>query len=132
MMISAPPVTPPEATLASASDATFVPTVDFQRDRAANRVVHRGGEHGGGGGLRGARLEMHPQIPEDALRVRQHVHQMRDRSALIPAHVAHAGLQQRLGHREDAFAAKLLTLSDAKLLDLLRERAFCHGRVLGS
>jgi hypothetical protein len=29
MMIIAPPVTPPEARLASASEATFVPTVDF-------------------------------------------------------------------------------------------------------
>ena len=30
MMMSAPPVTPPEARLASASEATLVPTVDFQ------------------------------------------------------------------------------------------------------
>jgi hypothetical protein len=30
MITSAPPVTPPDATLASASEATLVPTVDFQ------------------------------------------------------------------------------------------------------
>ena len=39
----------------------------FPGDGAANRIVHRGGQRGGGGGLRGARLEMHAQFLEHAL-----------------------------------------------------------------
>ena len=62
------------------------------------------------------------RVPRSTLLgIRQHVHQVRDRRALIAADVAHAGLQQRLGDRQDALAAKLRALADAKLSDFLRE-----------
>ena len=120
-MTSAPPVTPPEATLASASRRDVRAHRRLPGDGAADWVIHRGREHGGGGGLRRARLEVHAQFLEHALSVRQHVHQVRDRRALIAAHIAHAGLKQRLGDRENAFAAKFLACADAQLADLLGE-----------
>ena len=81
-----------------------MPTVDFQVDRAAQRVVDRGAQHGGGAGLVGGRLEVDAELVEDVLGVGQHVDQVRDRRALIAADIADAGLQQRLGDGEDAFA----------------------------
>ena len=49
---------------------------------------------------------MHAELLEDVVGVGQHVHQVRDRRALIAGHVGHAGLEQRLGDRENALAAE--------------------------
>ena len=84
-----------------------MPTVDFKVDGAAHRIMHRGREHRRGGRFGGARLEMHAELAQNVLRVGEHVHQMRDRRALIAADIGDAGLQQRLGDREDAFAAEI-------------------------
>ncbi len=73
---------------------------------AAQRIVDRRTEHGGGRGLVGAGLKMDAEAAHDVLGLDQHVEQMRDRCALVAADIAHAGLQQRLGDGEDAFAAE--------------------------
>src|SRR5262245_10797376 len=52
---------------------------------------------------------------------------MRHRRALIAADITHARLQQRLGDREDTFAAEHLAVAERELLHFLLERAF-HGR----
>ena len=59
--------------------------------------------------------------------VDQHVEQMRDRRALVAADIGHARLQQRLGDREDAFAAEGLAVAELERLHFLLERAF-HAR----
>ena len=54
---------------------------------------------------------------QDLVGVGQHVHQVRDGRTLVAGHIAHAGLQQGLGDREDALAAELFARADAQLLD---------------
>ena len=93
---------------------------------AAQRIVDRGAQHGGGRGLVGAGLDMHAEIGEQVLGLDHDVEQMRDRRALIAADIAHARLQQRLGDRQDAFAAEGLAGAELERLDFLLERAF-HG-----
>jgi hypothetical protein len=102
----------------------LVPTIDFPGHRAAQRVVDRGAEHGGGGRFVGAGLEMHAEVADDVLGIDQDIEQVRDRRALITADIAHARLQQRLGHREDALAAEGLAVAELKRLHLFLERAF--------
>src|SRR5688572_4314988 len=51
---------------------------------------------------------------------------MRYRRALIAAHIGHARLKQRLGHREDAFAMEGLAFAERQFRDFFLERAF-HG-----
>ena len=93
---------------------------------AAQRIVDRGGERGGGGGLVGARLEADAELLQDVVGVGQHVDKMRDRRALVAGDVGHAGLQQRLGDGEDAFAAEFLAGAELELLDFVLERSFRH------
>ena len=62
--------------------------------------------------------------------VGEHVDEVRDRGALIPGHVRYAGLQQRLGDGENAFAAEFLAGAEPELRDLALEGAFCHMRAL--
>src|SRR5690606_3656888 len=62
------------------------------------------------------------------LRVGQDVHQVGDRRALIAADVADAGLQQRLGDGENAFAAELLPAPEPQLAYFMCKRSFSHGR----
>src|SRR5207244_9532601 len=76
------------------------------------------------------RFEMHAEIGKDILRVRQHVHQMRDRRALVAADIADAAFEQCLGNRKDTFAAKFLAGAELEIFHLARERAFCHARLL--
>ena len=83
--------------------------------------MHRGGERRRGGGFRRRVLEMHAELVEHVLGVGEHVHQVRDRRALIAADIGDAGLQQRLGDRENALAAELLAV--AQLRDPATSRA---------
>ncbi len=85
----------------------------LERHRAAQRIIHGGGERGGGGRFDGAVFEMDAEFVEDVVGVGQHVHQMRDRRALVAGHVRHPGLQQGLGDREDSLAAEFLTVRPA-------------------
>ena len=126
MMIRAPPVTPPEDRLDSASAATLVPAVDFQVTAPRSGYITDADKRGGGGGLRRRGLEMHAELVEHVLGVGEHVHQMRDRRALIAADIGDAGLQQRLGDRENALAAEVLAVAELQVLDFSSERAFRH------
>ena len=61
--------------------------------RTAQRVMNRGPQHGRGRSFVGAGFHMHAQLVHVALGLHQHVHQMRDRSALVAAHIGHARLE---------------------------------------
>ncbi len=74
---------------------------------------------------------MDAEVVEHVLGVRQHVHQMRDGRTLVAADIGHAGLQQGLGDREDALAAKDLALAELQVFDLARKRSFGHSIFLG-
>ena len=93
----------------------------LERDGAAQRVVDRGREGGRRRRFAGRILEADAVLGEDVLRVGQHVHQVRDRRALIAGHVRHARLEQRLGDGKDALAAKRLAGAQTQLLDLFDE-----------
>ena len=100
-MISAPPVTPPDA--------------DWRAHRRRHGADGRLKVAAPGSGhaprrpawrwrwLQGAGFEM-TQLAQNILRVGQDVHQMADRRALVAADIADAALQQGLGDGEDAFA----------------------------
>ena len=53
-----------------------------------------------------------PRSREQVFGLDHDVEQMRDRRALIAADIRHAGLQQRLGDGEDAFAAEGLAVAE--------------------
>ena len=91
-MISAPPVTPPDDRLASASDATLMPTVALKV--TAPRIGYITEAASVAAAVASlALIEMHAEIREHLLRIRQHVHQMRDRRALVAGDVADAALR---------------------------------------
>ena len=69
---------------------------------------------------------MHAELGQQVLGIDHDVEQMRDRRALVAAHIAHARLQQRLGDGEDAFAAKSLAGAEPQRIHFFLERAF-HG-----
>jgi hypothetical protein len=98
-------------------------------DVGADRRLPGHGAAQRGGRLRGARLEVHAPLVEDALLlgVAEDVHQVGDRRALVATDVGDAGLQQRLGDGEDALATEGLASAGAQVLDLLRERSLGHG-----
>ena len=60
---------------------------------------------------------MHPEFAENALGVRQHIHQVRNRRALVARHITDAALQQGLGDRQNALATKFLAIAKAEVLD---------------
>ena len=60
---------------------------------------------------------MHAEIVEHVLGVGKYVHQMRDGRTLIAADIGDAGLQKRLGDRENALAAEGLSLLQLQVLD---------------
>ena len=99
--------------------------------RAAQRIVHRSGEGGGGGRLARRVLEVDAEPFQDLVGVGQHVHQVRDRRALVARHIGHAGLQQRLGDGQDALAVELGAVAELQLFDLFLERAFRHFGLFG-
>lgn len=108
--MSAPPTTPGEARLESASEATLVPTIDF-RDSTAQRVVDAGAQHGRSGSFVGTGFHMHTEFLHQRFGLHHHIQQMRNRCALVAADIGHARLQQGLGHRQYAFTVKGLTLT---------------------
>jgi hypothetical protein len=67
---------------------------------------------------------MNAEIGKQVLGVDHDIEQVRHRRALVAADIAHARLQQRLGDREDAFAAKGLAVAQAQRIHFLLERAF--------
>ena len=75
---------------------------------------------------------MHAELGHDLLRVGEHIHQMGNRRALIAADIGNAGLQQRLGDRENAFAAEFLAFSKFKILHFACKRSFCHESLQAS
>ncbi len=99
-------------------------------DGAAQRIVDRGTQHGGGGGLVGAGFQMHAELGHHVLGVDQHVEQVRHRRALVAAHIGDPGLQQRLGDRQNALAAENLPVAELQRLHFLRKRTFRHSRFL--
>ena len=101
-----------------ASEATLMPTGDLKVTAPRIGYMHRGGERRRGGGLGRRVLEMHAEVVEHVLGVGQHVHQMGDRRALIAADIGDAGLQQRLGDRENALAAEFLAFAKLEVLQL--------------
>jgi hypothetical protein len=64
---------------------------------------------------------------EHVLGVDHDVEEMRYRRALVAAHIGDAGLQQRLGDGQNAFAAKDIAVAEPECLDFLGERAFHPG-----
>jgi len=54
-------------------------------------------------------------------RVCEHIHQVRDRRSLVAPDVGDTRLQQRLGDRENAFAAKDLASAKLQILNLAFE-----------
>ena len=64
-------------------------------------------------------------ILED-VRIREHIHQMRDRRALITADIGNARLQQGFGNGEDAFASEGVAFSKPEILDFASKRPFSH------
>src|SRR4030095_11007684 len=92
------------------------------------RIVDGGAEERGGGRLAPGRLEVNAErLEERVVRVGQDVDQVRDRRARISADVADAGLEQRLGDGEDAFAVKDLAFAVPAPFDVLRERPLTHA-----
>src|SRR5215467_10716408 len=67
---------------------------------------------------------MHAEFGHHVLGVHQNVDEVRYRRALVAAHIAHAGLQQRLGDGENALAAKHRAVAESQCLYFRFERAF--------
>ena len=100
----------------------------FERDRAAQRIVDRRRQHRRRRRFGRRTLEMHAEFVQRLLRVRQHVHQVRNRRPLVAADIRHPRFQQRLGDREDALAAKGFAGAEAQRLHRLAERSLGHLR----
>ncbi len=64
---------------------------------------------------------MHAEIGEKLVGIHHDIEQMRHRRALIAADIADAGLQQRLGDGEDAFAAKGLAGAEPQRIHFFLE-----------
>jgi len=67
---------------------------------------------------------VHAEFREIAARLHQHVEQVRDRCTLVAADIGDAGLQQRLGDRENALAVERVPGAQAQVANLLVERNF--------
>ena len=70
---------------------------------------------------------MNAEFAKDTLRVGQHIHQMRNRRALVARDVADAGLQQRLGDGENPLAPEHLAGAKPEVFHFTRKRAFRHA-----
>ena len=96
----------------------------FPGDRAAHRIVDGSAQHGCCRGFVGAGLQVDAEFAQQILGLQQDIEQVADRRALIAADIGHTRLQQRLGDREDALAAKLLAVAQPQTGDLFAERNF--------
>ena len=67
---------------------------------------------------------MHAEGVEIIARLHHHIEQVRHRCALVAADIRHARLQQCLGHREDALAAKSVTVAQFERFNFGGERNF--------
>ena len=81
--------------------------------RAANRIMNRGREHRRRCGFIGVRFKSNPQFVQQILGIRQDVHQMGNRCALIAADIAHTIFQQRLGDRQNTFTRERIAIAQA-------------------
>ena len=88
---------------------------------AAHRIHDRGAQHGGGGRLIGAGLNVDAKFAHQILCFDHDIEQMRDGRALIAADIGDARLQQRLGDSEDTLAMKSFSLPQFQQLDFLAE-----------
>ena len=98
----------------------------FPDHGATQRIIDRGGQHGGGSGFAGAGLEMHAGLLQQFIGVAEHVHQMRNRRTLVAAHISDTGLQQALGHCQDAIAAEIRACAEAELFHFGLEGTLGH------
>ncbi len=69
---------------------------------------------------------MDAEVVHHVLGVGEHVHEMRDRRALIACDVGNAGLKQGFGDRENAFAAKDIASAQPQVLNFALEGPFRH------
>ena len=67
---------------------------------------------------------MDAEFAQQVFGLQQDIEQVADRRALVAADVGHARLQQRLGDREYALAAKLLAVPEPQAGDLFAEGNF--------
>src|ERR1700687_2903503 len=72
---------------------------------------------------------MHAEVAHNILGVDKDIEKMRDWRALIAADIGNTGLQERLGDRENALAAKGFAAAEPQRLHFFFERAF-HGCLL--
>ena len=72
-------------------------------------------------------FEVNAEFLQDVPGICKDIHQVRNGRALVTGDIGHARLQQGLGDGEDAFAAKLVALAEAKLLHLMDEGTFSHA-----
>ena len=108
----------------------------FPGHRTTDRIGDGGPEHGRSAGLVGIGLQMHAEFVQQVARIGQHIDQVRDRRALIAADIGHARLQQCLGHRQDALAAKGFAFAQSQRLHFFLEGTFhvispidcCHAQ----
>ncbi len=106
----------------------------FPRDGTPEGVIDGSGQHGGGGRLTRRSLEVHPKLVEQVLRIREHVHEVRDGRALVSTDVGPPGLEQCLGYREDPLPAEHLARTEPQGPHFLGKRSFGHhtSNVTGS
>jgi hypothetical protein len=69
---------------------------------------------------------MNAELFENVVGVSEHVHQVRNWSALIAGYVGDAGLEKGFGDGENALAAKFLALAEIEFLDFFFEEPLCH------
>ena len=99
----------------------------FPRHRPTDRIHDRGREHGGGGGFGRRGFKVHTKFRHIIGSIGEHIHQMRNRRALIAADIGDTRLQQRLGDGKNAFTPKFIASAKAQIFHFPCKRPFCHG-----
>ena len=87
----------------------------------ANRVMNRGCQHGRRRRFIGIGLEAHAKLCHQLFGIGQHVHEVRDRRALIAADIADPRLQQCLGDGENAFTRERFAFAKPQMRDFCLE-----------
>jgi len=78
-------------------------------------------------GFAGGTLEVHAEVVENLAGVREHVHEVRHRRALVAADVGDSRLQQRFRHGENALAPELVACAGSQCEHFVLEGSFSHG-----